>query len=84
MLITFGTDGRASLPVPGNVRAIRFASSGNASLNVNWIGVSGSSQNFDLSQQTKQDVNIPKGQTGILLVTLKAGSEPVYCAWIVN
>jgi hypothetical protein len=84
MLVTFGSDGRASLPVPAAVKAIRFTSGDDTLLNINWVGSGESSRDYETSQQTRSDVNMPKGQTGVVLVTRRSGSAPVYCAWIAS
>jgi hypothetical protein len=82
VLVTFGSDGKAALPLPANVVGLRLACSQGAKIGIDWIGAGVPQTTADLTGNRRVDITIPRSQTGQVILTQESADGPVYAVWI--
>jgi hypothetical protein len=83
MLVVFGTDAKAGLPMPNGVTHLRITCSQGATVGVTWAGTTTPTRNVNVDFNHRADMAIPRDQTGTVVLTLVKGTEPVYATWLV-
>lgn len=83
MVIEFGSDGKAGIPVPKGATHFRVSTAQTANLGWSWPGTT-SKGTIALGGGTlRADVAVANGQSGLIVITKNAASGPVYGCWIV-
>lgn len=81
MLVTFGSNRKANLPLPNNVISLRLVCAQGGTLVVRWMGT-GKSERKTLTETTRWDYTIPKDQQGYVQLEDEGLAGPLYVTWI--
>jgi N-acetylmuramoyl-L-alanine amidase len=81
MLIEFGSDNKANIPLPNNVISLRLVCAQGGTVVVRWMET-GKSERRTLTETTRWDYTIPSDQKGFAQIEDEGLQGPLYVTWI--
>jgi N-acetylmuramoyl-L-alanine amidase len=83
MVIEFGADSKAGIPVPKDATHFRVSTAQTANLGWSWPGTTSKGTMVLGGNTLRVDVPLANGQTGLIVITKNGATGPVYGCWII-
>jgi len=83
MLVTFGSDKLANLPMPNNVISLRLCCAQGGTCVVRWMGTGKSQRQTFSDTFARWDYTVPSDQKGYVQIQDEGLNGPLYVTWLV-